>query len=224
MNLKTEASMIKWWHGGIPLADDLITEGTTYPRYTVLPYLELPLDLTDKTAIDICTWDGYWSFELEKRNASKVIAVDSFVWNDDNAKAIGYSGKRGFNLAHKTLESKVIDHTCEVLDLSVDKFGTFDIVLFFGVLYHMRHPLLALEKAASLAHDLLILETEIEPNINNNIPLMRFYPDSALNNDSSNWFVPNMLCVEAMLKDVGFTHITGKNTFANSRAIFHAYR
>jgi hypothetical protein len=91
----------------------------------------------------------------------------------------------------------------DVYDLSPDRIGRFDLVLFAGVLYHLRHPLLALEKVASVTADQLILCTHIDL-IQVKRPAMAFYPGNELNNDITNWWGPNLPALEAMLKSVGF--------------------
>jgi tRNA (mo5U34)-methyltransferase len=92
------------------------------------------------------------------------------------------------------------------MDLAPEKIGTFDIVLFLGVLYHLRHPLLALERIASVTAGLLILETVVDM-VGFKRPAMAFYPDRELNNDPTNWWGPNIPAVEGMLRAVGFSRV-----------------
>ena len=91
-------------------------------------------------------------------------------------------------------------------DLSVEKVGTFDIVLFCGVFYHLRNPFLILENVAKLANETFILETVLDASEIGR-PAMIFYPKDELNGDGSNWWGPNRSCVEAMMHDVGFQHV-----------------
>ena len=107
--------------------------------------------------IDIGAWDGFFSFEAERRGAARVLAVDSFCWS-----GAGWGKKAGFELAREALRSKVEDAEIEVLDLDPNRIGVFDVVLFLGVLYHMRHPLLALEKVAAVTKGLLVLEAKVD--------------------------------------------------------------
>jgi len=100
----------------------------------------MPENLAGKTVLDVGAWDGFFSFESERRRAERVLATDSFCWSGEGGT------KAGFELARKVLNSKVEDVEMDVLDLSPENIGTFDIVLFLGVLYHMRRPLLALER------------------------------------------------------------------------------
>lgn len=222
-SLQARAAAIDWWHGGIHLGDGVFTTGRTYPRITLLPYLQLPDDLTGKSVIDICTWDGFMAFECEQRGAQTVWATDSFAWDKRNAALTMHkTGRAGFDLAHEALHSKVRPFTCDVLDLDPKQLGTFDIVLFLGVLYHMRHPLLALEKVAALANGLLIIESHVDP-ADGVSPSMRFIPGAELNGDPTNWWAPSIPCVEAMLHDVGFKYVTILPG-CGSRAVFHAWR
>lgn len=204
-SLQERANAVEWWHSGIDLGG-VITVGRSHPQANLLPFLGLPDDLTGKSVLDICTWDGFMAFECERRGA-RVTAVDSFAWDKRNAALTGHTtGRDGFDLAHAARQSRVTRVHCDVLNLDAKHLGTFDIVLFLGVLYHMRHPLLALERIAPLVGDLLIVETHADL-VDVDKPAMRFYPGRECNDDPTNWWGPNAACVEAMLGDVGFRHI-----------------
>ena len=109
------------------------------------------------------------------------------------------TGKAGFELARDVLGSRVQDVDVDVLDLSAQKIGTFDVVLFLGVLYHVPNPLLALERVASVTGDLLILETVVDM-VGVRRPAAAFYPGRELNDDPTNWWGPNHAAVEGMLR------------------------
>jgi tRNA (mo5U34)-methyltransferase len=153
------------------------------------------------TVLDVGAWDGFFSFEAERRGAERVLAIDSFSWDGD-----GWGSKAGFELAHQTLGSAVESKSVDVLELSPERIGTFDLVLFLGVLYHMRHPLLALERVASVTGTQLIVETHVDL-IRLRRPAAAFYPGSEVNRDPSNWWGPNPAAVEAMLDSVGFPRV-----------------
>jgi tRNA (mo5U34)-methyltransferase len=114
--------------------------------------------------------------------------------------------KEGFELARRVLGSEVEDKEISVMEISPENIGMFDCVLFLGVLYHLRHPLLALERVASVTKDLLIVETQTEL-IGGERPMAVFYPKIELMNDHTNWWGPNPSAVECMLKDVGFRKV-----------------
>ena len=73
------------------------------------------------------------------------------------------------------------------MDLSPERVGTFDVVLFVGVLYHLRHPLLALERVASVSADLLVFDSHTAMSEERR-PVMLFYPGTELNDDPDNWW------------------------------------
>ena len=186
-------------------------------------------------------WDGFFSFEAECRGASRVVAADYYSWHGG-----GWGTKAGFELAREARASRVEDIDIDVMDLSPERIGTFDVVLFLGVLYHLRHPLAALERVASVTRGLLILETVVDM-VGLARPALAFYPERELNNDPTNWYGPNAPAVHAMLRSVGFARVRtvtsprsalyrgaralyhrarGKNTlrsaFRQDRAVFHA--
>jgi len=197
--LLKKIAKIRWYHK-IDLGNGILTPGCSNTQRR-LNKIGLPENLKGQTVLDIGAWDGFYSFEAERRGASRVLATDSFSWNGG-----GWGTKAGFDLAKKILKSKVEDKKVDVLDISPEKIGSFDIVLFLGILYHMRHPMLALERAFSVTRKLLILETHTDMSWCNR-PALAFYPGTELANDTTNWFGPNSLAVEAMLKVVGFKKV-----------------
>jgi tRNA (mo5U34)-methyltransferase len=95
------------------------------------------------------------------------------------------------------------------------------VVLFAGVFYHFRHPLLMLESIARLAIEYLIGETHLDA-LDEQRPSMIFYPGNELADDPTSWWGPNAVCVEAMMRDVGCSEVeyTPHPTEAN-RGVFH---
>lgn len=226
-SIAQRAAAIDWWHSGIDLGNGVVvTQGRSHPADNLLPHLHLPDDLTGKSVLDICTWDGFMAFECERRNAKRVVAVDSFAWDKGNAAITGWhkTGRDGFDLAHEARKSKVVPVYCDVLDLDAATIGTFDVVLFLGVLYHMRHPLLALERVAPLvnARGMLIVESYTDLTTLET-PAMRFFPGDEANDDVTNWWGPNAACIEAMLRDVGFTHTKTLDAHP-TRVVVYAWR
>lgn len=187
---------IKWWHQ-IELPGGYVTPGPDCSA-AKLAALHLP-DLRGKTVLDVGANDGYFSFAAERLGASRVLAADSASW------AWTPHGKAGFEHARRALGSSVEDIDIEVLDLSPETVGEFDVVFFLGILYHMRHPLLALEQVTSVTKDLLVMETLVDlPYLRT--PAAAFYP-WAMGGDDSNWWGPNRAAVVGMLRSVGFERI-----------------
>lgn len=197
--LEREVAQIDWWHT-IDLGQGVVTPGGVDHRVN-LDLLRLPEDLTGRTVLDVGAWDGFYSFEAERRGAERVLATDWFCWGGP-----GWGSKAGFELARRALDSRVEDLEIDVLKLSPERVGTFDLVLFLGVLYHMRHPLLALERVYSVTGNQLILETHVDL-LDLPVPAMRFYPSAELNDDPTNWWGPNPPAVVAMLREVGFRRV-----------------
>ncbi|MHC4127538.1 MAG: DUF1698 domain-containing protein [Planctomycetota bacterium] len=207
-DLRRGVEKIQWYHR-IDLGDGIVTPGVD-PSPQKLQRLRLPADLGGKTVLDVGAWDGFFSFEAERRGASRVLATDSYAWS-----GVDWGTKQGFELARTRLGSRVEDMDIDVLDLSPQRVGVFDVTLFLGVLYHLRHPMLALEKVAGVTGELLILETAVDM-VHVHRPCLAFYPGAELKGDPTNWFGPNPAAVEAMLRSVGFPNV--KTVYRDSLA------
>ena len=224
--VRDEIAMVNWYHT-IDLGSGVVTPGVDDTRHR-LPVIQMPEDLTGKSVLDIGAWDGFFSFEAERRGASRVLAVDSFCWHGE-----GWGTKDGFDCARRILNSHVEDLEIEVLDLSPETVGIFDVVLFLSVLYHMKHPLLALERVASVCRSHLILWTQLDlADIHR--PAAAFYPGAELNADPTSWWGLNPPAVKAMLQMVGFGRAemvysclaapgSGKPS-SQGDGVFHAWR
>jgi tRNA (mo5U34)-methyltransferase len=216
--VKAEIANVNWYHQ-IDLGDGIVTPGVdnTLSRMAAL---ELPSDLSGKSVLDIGAWDGFFSFEAERRGAGRILATDSYCWSGE-----GWGTKEGFLTASRILGSRADDMEIDVMDLSPERVGTFDLVLFVGVLYHLRHPLLGLERVASVTGDQLIFDSYTAMTKETD-PVMIFYPGTELNDDPTNWWGPNPPAVEAMLRDVGFRRIERQHPelIRQGRLIIHAWK
>lgn len=160
--------------------------------------------LNGKSVLDIGAWDGFFSFEAEKRGAASVLSTDHFCWSGP-----GWGTKAGYDFAHSALRSNCDSYDVDVFDLDPDKLGTFNVVLFLGVLYHLTNPYGGLEKAAAMADELLIVETVTAQNHNPDAVLQYFENDS-LSDDPTNFFAPNTKALCGMLRELGFSRIEVK--------------
>lgn len=220
-DLRSSVEQLRWYHT-IDLGQGVVTRGVDDTPVR-LARLGLPSSLAGATVLDIGAWDGFFSFEAERRGASRVVASDYYSWHGG-----GWGTKAGFELARTALGSKVEDVDIDVMDLSPERVGVFDIVFFLGVLYHLRHPLLALERIASVTRKLLILETVVDM-VGIGRPAAAFYPARELNNDPTNWWGPNVPALHAMLRDVGFDEVRTvsgppSSLYRAARAASHALR
>jgi tRNA (mo5U34)-methyltransferase len=171
---------MQWWH-----------------RFEQLLALNLP-DLTGKTVLDVGAGDGYFSFAAERFGASRVLAIDDGNWGTTG-------GKRSFERLRKALASHVEDLEVDVLDISPETVGRFDVVLFLGMLFPMRHPLLALERVASVSRELLVVETLVDMTFLHS-PAAAFYP-SEKRTEKRSRRGPNRAAVLGMLEAVGFARV-----------------
>ena len=207
-----------WWHT-IDVGDGVATPGQDELISQKARAQAVPRRLRGKTVLDIGCWDGYFSFLCERRGAT-VTPVDNFQYRDFVRSKYGVElkGGEGFRVAARLLGSRL---KLKKGDFSTLR-GSFDVVLFFGVLYHERHPLLALERLAQLTGQVALVETHYIKA--GSRPSLRFYPGDTLNQDPTNFWGPTLSCVELMLKDVGFRRVSLLRTFSydDNRAIFLA--
>ncbi len=193
-----------WWHS-IELGHGLVTPGhqgdLNYPTsaYQLVRNLKFPESFKGTSVLDIGAWDGYFSFEAEKRGANKVLAIDNFYRD-----RLEETATQGFEVAKEILASKVEFKKASVYDLNPETFGLFDTVFFFGVFYHLKHPLLALEKVYSVTKEMMILETHYEPYWDGKKPLAVFYEKAEVNNDPTTFWGFNEQGLLAAVRSVGF--------------------
>jgi tRNA (mo5U34)-methyltransferase len=217
-DLRARAEALRWYHT-IDLGSGVVTRGVDDSPLR-LSRLDLPASFAGKTVLDVGAWDGFFSFEAERRGAARVVAADYYSWHGG-----GWGSKAGFELARAALGSRVEDVDIDVMDLSPGRIGVFDVVFFLGVLYHLRHPLLALERIASVTRSLLVLETVVDM-VGIERPAAAFYAGRELNNDPTNWWGPNVPALHAMLRDVGFDDVRTispqrSRLFRAARAVSH---
>src|ERR1019366_8651944 len=201
----------------IELPGGLITPGWSDPRVEKLPYFGLPRDMSGMRVLDIGHAEGFFSFEAERRGASEVLGIEM-----DPRMLVN------FHICRNALGSKVRSIGASVYELSARVYGTFDLVFFFGVLYHLRHPLLALEKVAGVCTGTLLMQSATCQN-DSDTPMAEFHPsgiqsgpaDKPIFDPTCFWF-PNPACCKAMLQHVGFVEIERISPTAPVGAVFQA--
>ncbi len=223
--IKSKIASRSFWYHTIELDEGLFTPGYS-DSMSARDLLGWPDRLDGLSVLDIGAAEGFFSFEAERRGA-RVTAVDR-VHADDS----------GFALVRDILNSQVTHHQLSVYNLDPKTLGQFDYVLFLGVFYHLRYPLLGLDILRDLCRGTLILETqvcdehwvlpggqigqlkELAPKLTAT-PLAQFYPNDELNGDRTNWWAPNCKGMEDMLTSAGFS--PKLHRFTGGRAIFHAH-
>ena len=207
------AELGDWFHnlnlGGVQTAPDHFLGD--YPRIKWDRFSSsIPEDLKGKSVLDVGCNAGFYSIEMKRRGADRVVAIDT----DEKY------------LAQARFAAKVNNAEIEFRQLSVYRVGDlreqFDLVLFMGVLYHLRHPLLALELLHEhVVADLLVTQSLLRgsPETMNVAADFPFWEEDAFQrdefprlhfvenrfaNDPTNWWIPNRACFEAMLRSAGF--------------------
>ena len=186
-----------WWHS-FELPDGAVIRGVSDLAAQKMRIAQFPIpdDLTGKRVLDIGAWDGWFSLEMERRGA-EVLAIDRF----DNPR---------FHEIRERLGSRVEYRRLDVYDVSPRTVGRFDIVLFMGVLYHLKHPLLALERVCSVAREMAAVESFVlgEQEERN---LLEFFENDELGGQVDNWFAPTTACLMALCRTAGFARVELSN-------------
>lgn len=194
------------WAHTIPLPFGIKTPGTlTCEEAQKHTALGIPKNLHGFTVLDVGCWDGYYSFLCEKRGAT-VTAIDSLMHR---------LGSRGFDIAKDILNSKVEFHQLDVYNVETLN-QRFDIVLYFGVYYHLKDPLLVFEKLHKITRLALLVEGHFVEALGK--PLMFFYPYGAYGGEVTMYWGANEECLKDMIRVAGFNQtitvaktITGKH-------------
>ena len=203
----------QWFHnldlGGVRTAPDHFLGD--YPQIKWQHFsAALPEDLSGKSVLDVGCNGGFYSIQMKRRGAYRVVAIDT----DEQY------------LAQARFAAKVSNAEIEFRNLSVYQVAElreqFDLVLFMGVLYHLRYPLLALDLLHEhVARDLLVAQSLLRGSKKsmNSPPDLPFWEEEVFEheeyprlyfvehrfaNDPTNWWIPNRACFEAMLRSAGF--------------------
>jgi tRNA (mo5U34)-methyltransferase len=202
-----------WFHnmelGGVETAPDHFLGD--YPTFKWNQFCDaLPRDLRGMTVLDVGCNAGFYALEMKRRGADRVVGIDH------DPRYLQQAG-----LAAEILGLDIELQRMSVYDVA-DLGERFDLVLFMGVLYHLRHPLYALDllrehvvgdalifqsmlrgdaEVAPVAEDYPFAERDIFDRPGH--PRM-FFVEHSYAGDGSNWWIPNRACVEAMLRSAGF--------------------
>lgn len=170
-------------------------------------------DFSSLSVHDVATDEGWWAFWAEQQGAAYVEASDvedfaDYDWGADrdqdfidshNAKR---GGRRVFDFHHANLDSRVRVMRQSVYDIS----GDFDVIFCHGLLYHLRHPLLAVERIRAACRGMLIMETFVDDTHDPLCAESKFYRTHEIG-AISNWTGATTACVASWLRNVGFTHV-----------------
>lgn len=207
-----------YWFHRMELPGGIVTPGWSDPKNEKLPFYGLPDDMRGMRVLDIGHAEGFFSFEAERRGADQVLGIENYP-----------PMIRKFDICRAALGSRALSIGSSVYDLSPKTFGTFDAVFFFGVLYHLRHPLLALEKIRSVCTGTLLMQTASTQE-GGDKSVAEFHPfgiesgpaDNRRRDPTCFWF-PNAACCAAMLEHVGFEGVERLSPAASVGAVFRAH-
>jgi tRNA (mo5U34)-methyltransferase len=205
------------WYHVMELAPGEVTDGW----FDLRPFIHhygIPERLDGLRVLEIGTWDGFWAFELERRGAAEVVALDL----DDEADLDWPARRRpkefsdvrrgdGFRLAKEIRGSSVERVNCSVYHATPEELGTFDVVFCGSVLVHLRDQLLALERMANLCTGQLILAEEYDKRASM-IPfsVSRYMTDRA---KAVVFWLPSKRTWRKMVWTAGFDRVEQKGTF-----------
>ena len=202
-----------WFHNmdlqGVPTAPDHFLGD--YPAFKFRNFADaLPADLHGKSVLDIGCNGGFYSIEMKRRGADRVLGID---FDEDY-------------LAQARFAAEISELDIEFRKLSVYKVAElhekFDVVIFMGVLYHLRHPLLALDLLHEhVTRDLLLFQSLLRgstqtPSIEEDYPFdeqqvfeqpgypRMLFVEKSYSHDPTNWWLPNTACAAAMLRSSGY--------------------
>jgi tRNA (mo5U34)-methyltransferase len=226
--LRARTDALGWFHR-IDLGHGVVTNGLSSGPY-VGPD-KMP-DLLGKSVLDIGAWDGFYSFQAERLGAARVVALDHYVWGVDMAARQRYwaecaergvlpdhsrdttdfwrpelPGRAAFDFARQVLGSKVEPMVADFATVDLDQVGRFDVVLYLGVLYHMKEPLTVLERLRSVTEEVAVVETQAVAITGlEGQNLVQFFGGEFIG-DYGNWYVPTLAGLTQWALAAGFSRV-----------------
>lgn len=214
--LRAEIDEIDWYHT-IELAPGVVTNGwhDTRPIVGQVPF---PGSLAGKRCLDVGTFNGFWAFEMERRGAAEVVAIDVLdpeLWDwpvaspADAKAAIGerLAGGRGFEIARRELGSSVRRVELSIYDVDEATVGRFDVIYLGSLLVHLRDPVRALERLRAVCDDALVVVDGIDLLLS--VVLPRNAVATLDGRDRPWWWYPNEAGLRRMVEAGGFEVVRG---------------
>lgn len=227
----SELKRLEPWFHCIDLGDSLFTktksaigEPVDHPRPTwEIVKATLPNDLSGQSVLDVGCNAGFYSIEMKRRGAARVLGIDA--QRELIRQAVFVRKVLGLDIDYQRMS---------VYDLDPRELGQFDVTLALGLIYHCKHLVLALEKLFLVTRELLVLETAIYPPEEAPESFVyaeggtrpKLHPIAYVENlpDAKeavfNWFLPSTAALTALLKNVGFDEVSVLPGVQNDRAVF----
>lgn len=214
-DLTAAVAAVPLWYHSIELAPGVVTPGW-FDLRPIVEAMPWP-DVRGKRCLDVGTWDGFLAFELERRGAAEVVAIDigsheNWDWPpvlrsrgapDVLGEIAGREQGVGFRVARDALGSSVDHRTMSVYDLSPDAVGEFDVVTCGSLMLHLRDPMRALERIRSVCRGAFLSSEEIDLTLSVLRPRQAALRMDGLS-DLFQWFIPNAMGHRQMLRAAGF--------------------
>ena len=214
--LAKEVAELDWYHT-LELAPGVTTPGYFDTR-TVVGDIPFPASLAGMRCLDVGTFNGFWAFEMERRGAEEVIAVDvldaaAWDWPARSTPEIRevmarrQAGGAGFEIAKRALRSSVERIDRSVYDLDPEALGQFDLVYVGSLLVHLRDPVRALERVRAVCRGTLIVVDGIDAALS---AVFRRLPVATLEGIARPWWwYPNAAGLARIVHDAGFDLVEG---------------
>jgi tRNA (mo5U34)-methyltransferase len=210
-SLAARVGELRWYHT-LELPGGVITPGW-FDHRGVVDRVPLPASLAGMRCLDVGTFDGFWAFEMERRGAAQVLAIDvadpaEWDWphgSTDATREAVVAGQvlgEGFALARAALASDVERRALSVYELSPEEVGSFDLVHVGSLLLHLRDPVGALERVRSVCAGELVLADAVDPRLER---WGRRRPRATLDGRGRPWWWrPNAAALARMAQAAGF--------------------
>ena len=218
--IREQIDKFTFWYHKIELPFGIITPGWAPLNRDAY---RIPASLAGKRILDVGAWDGYWTFESLKRGAMQALAIDDFT---DFLGCLEHKDRKAWEtfdtcrniLGYGTWQCPRLDMS--VYDVRQELVGAFDVVFCFGTIYHLRHPLLALDRLAAVCREEIYIESAILDDFSpyrggfghgyqDGQSVMEFYPEDQYGSNITNWWVPTLECLMQMVKAAGFSKVEG---------------
>ena len=145
---------------------------------------------------------AYWAECIHNGTLPDQSRDETDFWRPD------LPGRRGFEFAAAALSSKVTPVVGDFQHIDLDELGEFDVVLYLGVLYHMKEPLTCLERLRTVTTEVAVIETEaVHLNGLDHEALLQFHAGSSLRTDFGNWYVPTIEALHNLCRAAGFSDV-----------------
>ena len=216
LSLEAEVATLEWYHT-LELAPGIVTPGRLDTR-RVVDSVPFPPSLAGRRCLDVGTFNGFWAFEMERRGAAEVVAIDvldphGWDWprgsDPGTIETVGrrQAGGAGFDLAKRELGSSVRRLDRSVYELDEAEVGRFDLVYVGSLLIHLRDPVRALERVNAVCKETLIVVDGIDLALS---ALMPRHPMARFDGRGRPWWwYANAAGLTRMIEAAGFEVIEG---------------